>query len=170
MEIKIEQEDILDITPSIKIDLLKGEQGPRGVQGAQGETGPTGPQGPIGPTGPKGEKGSPGAVVSITEPADESVVLWLNPEGETPIVEDGKSAYQIWLDEGNEGTEKEFLNSLKGEKGDTPVKGVDYFTEEDIASLNIPGKTSNLINDSDFTTKAYVDNLLGELETILSEV
>lgn len=170
MEIKLEQEEILDITPSIKIDLLKGEQGPRGAQGAQGETGPIGPRGEIGPEGPRGEKGSPGAVVSTMEPTDESVVLWLNPEGETPIVEDGKSAYQIWLDKGNEGTEEDFLNSLKGEKGETPVKGVDYFTEEDIASLNIPSKTSNLINDSEFTTKAYVDELLGELETILSEV
>jgi hypothetical protein len=26
----------------------------------------------------------------------------------------GKSAYQIWLDNGNEGTEQDFLDSLKG--------------------------------------------------------
>ena len=32
--------------------------------------------------------------------------------------QDGKSAYQIWLDEGNVGTEEDFLESLKGEKGD----------------------------------------------------
>ena len=30
---------------------------------------------------------------------------------------DGKSAYEIWLDEGNQGTEQDFLNSLKGEDG-----------------------------------------------------
>ena len=30
----------------------------------------------------------------------------------------GKSAYEIWLDEGNSGTEQDFLNSLKGPKGD----------------------------------------------------
>lgn len=30
----------------------------------------------------------------------------------------GKSAYQIWLDAGNKGTEQDFLESLKGEKGD----------------------------------------------------
>lgn len=52
------------------------------------------------------------------------------------------------------------VRGLKGDKGDTgstgpagadgytPVKGVDYFTAEDIASLNIPTKTSDLINDS----------------------
>lgn len=32
--------------------------------------------------------------------------------------QDGKSAYQIWLDEGNFGTEEDFLESIKGEKGD----------------------------------------------------
>ena len=37
-------------------------------------------------------------------------------------------------------------------KGYTPVKGVDYFTPADIASLNIPTKTSDLTNDSGFIT------------------
>ena len=39
----------------------------------------------------------------------------------------GKSAYEIWLDLGNEGTEQEYLASLKGDDGYTPIKGVDYF-------------------------------------------
>lgn len=43
-------------------------------------------------------------------------------------------------------------------KGDTPVKGVDYFTAEDIASLNIPSKTSDLNNDSGYITNS-VSNL-----------
>lgn len=33
------------------------------------------------------------------------------------VGEDGKSAYQIWLESGNEGTEQDFINSLKGEQG-----------------------------------------------------
>lgn len=33
--------------------------------------------------------------------------------------EDGKSAYQSWLDLGNKGTEKEFLDSLKGADGES---------------------------------------------------
>ena len=76
--------------------------------------------------------------------------------------DDGKSAYQIALDNGFSGTEDEWLESLqgpagpkgdtgatgptgpKGEKGDkgdkgadghTPVKGTDYFTEEDKTEL-----------------------------------
>ena len=44
-----------------------------------------------------------------------------------------------------------------GIDGKTPVKGIDYFTEEDIMSLNIPKSTSQLTNDSDFTTNSYVD-------------
>ena len=32
---------------------------------------------------------------------------------------DGRSAYQIWRDQGNIGTEDDFLDSLVGPKGDT---------------------------------------------------
>ena len=35
----------------------------------------------------------------------------------------GKSAYQLWLDEGNKGTEQDFLASLKGAKGDQGATG-----------------------------------------------
>ena len=37
--------------------------------------------------------------------------------------EQGLSAYEIWLSQGNEGTEQDFLNSLKGEKGDKGERG-----------------------------------------------
>lgn len=40
---------------------------------------------------------------------------------------DGKSAYQIWLEQGNSGTEADFLKSLEGKPGYTPQKNVDYF-------------------------------------------
>lgn len=51
---------------------------------------------------------------------------------------DGKSAYEIWLEEGNVGTGEDFLNSLKGADGKdgyTPIKGTDYFTEADKAEI-----------------------------------
>ena len=48
---------------------------------------------------------------------------------------DGKSAYQIALDNGFIGTETEWLVSLEGEDGHTPVKGVDYFTESDKSEM-----------------------------------
>jgi hypothetical protein len=44
---------------------------------------------------------------------------------------DGKSAYDVAVKNGFEGTETEWLASLKGAKGDTPVKGVDYFDGKD---------------------------------------
>lgn len=49
--------------------------------------------------GPKGDPGDPG--------------------------EDGDSAYQVWLDEGNTGTEQEFLDSLKGTDGTPGDPGAD---------------------------------------------
>lgn len=59
----------------------------------------------------------------------------------------GESAYQVAVANGYEGTEEEWLASLKGEQGSpgeagpagadghTPVKGEDYFTEEDIQGI-----------------------------------
>ena len=38
---------------------------------------------------------------------------------------DGKSAYQLWLEEGNTGTEQEFLDSLKGRDGEPGKDGQD---------------------------------------------
>lgn len=44
-----------------------------------------------------------------------------------------KDAYEVAVDEGFEGTRAEWLEYLRqGPKGDTPVKGIDYFTEDDI--------------------------------------
>lgn len=48
---------------------------------------------------------------------------------------DGKSAYEIALEHGFKGSEAEWLESLQGEDGYTPVKGTDYFTDADKAEL-----------------------------------
>ena len=56
-------------------------------------------------------------------------------KGSGPRGERGKSAYEIWLDLGNEGTEQEFLASLKGQDGHTPVKGTDYWTTADQTAI-----------------------------------
>jgi len=65
-----------------------------GVNGTQGPPGPTGPTGPQGPPGADG-------VIGV----------------------DGKSAYEIWLDEGNVGTEQDFLDSLVGADGAPGAQG-----------------------------------------------
>lgn len=44
----------------------------------------------------------------------------------------GYSAYQIAVINGFEGTEQEWLESLKGY---SPVRGIDYWTKEDIDSI-----------------------------------
>ena len=37
--------------------------------------------------------------------------------------QNGKSAYEIWLEEGNTGTKDDFLNSLKGTNGSPGLPG-----------------------------------------------
>lgn len=67
---------------------------------------------------------------------------------------DGKSAYEIAVDNDFEGTEEEWLESLKGADGKdgadgyTPVKGVDYFTDEDKAEL-VDDVLTEIENSSD---------------------
>lgn len=51
----------------------------------------------------------------------------------------GMSAYEVAIVNGFRGTEAEWLASLKGEKGekgDIPKKGIDYYTPEDLAELD----------------------------------
>lgn len=62
-------------------------------------------------------------------PGKSAYELWLD-EGNTGTIEDfladigsGASAYQTWLDEGNTGTQADFLNSLKGATGSAGPAG-----------------------------------------------
>jgi len=102
---------------------LSGPQGPQGIQGPQGDTGPQGPQGPqgiqgsAGADGADGTNGAPGADVADGQDGAPGA--------------DGDSAYQIWLYEGNTGTEADFLASLKGDKGDDGMPGADGADGED---------------------------------------
>ena len=54
---------------------------------------------------------------------------------------DGASAYEVAVENGFEGTEEEWLESLQGEDGYTPKKGVDYWTEKDIEVIKSECKT-----------------------------
>ena len=78
----------------------KGDPGEKGDKGDPGLPGQDGAQGPKGDPGEKGDKGDPGL------PGQDGAQ---GPKGDN-----GKSAYEIWLANGNQGTEQQFLESLKG--------------------------------------------------------
>ena len=79
---------------------LTGATGAQGIQGIQGDKGDVGPQGLTGAQGPQGIAGSNGT------------------NGQN-----GLSAYQIWLNAGNTGSETQFLNVIKGATGATGSQG-----------------------------------------------
>lgn len=64
-----------------------GEQGPQGIQGPPGEQGGIGPIGPKGNTGAQGPIGESGVYMGDTEPADEDVKVWIDPNGEPSDLE-----------------------------------------------------------------------------------
>lgn len=80
---------------SLDKDALANDDRFKGPKGEIGATGPQGPKGETGATGPQG------------------------PQGET-----GKSAYEVWQAAGNQGDEKDFIDSLKGKDG---IDGKDGF-------------------------------------------
>lgn len=84
---------------------IKGPQGPKGDTGEKGDTGARGPQGPKGDTGAQGLKGDTGAQ---------------GPKGDT-----GATGQQ-----GQQGPKGD-----TGAAGYTPVRGVDYWTDADIAQI-----------------------------------
>jgi hypothetical protein len=107
-----------------------GQTGPQGQQGSQGIQGATGAQGPIGLTGAQGPKGDVGATGPQGIKGDQGIQGLKGDKGDTGdqgtqgLKGDqgtqgttGLSAYQVWLNLGNTGTETDFINSLTGPKG-----------------------------------------------------
>lgn len=87
------------------LESLRGDTGIAGPTGPQGETGERGPAGPQGETGNTGFTG---------------------PRGETGAA--GKSAYEIAVIGGFDGTEAEWIESLKGKAGAAAITGAEYIT------------------------------------------
>ena len=69
------------------------------------------------------------------------------PQGDPGV--DGKSAYEVAVENGFEGTEQEWLDPLKGPKGDSGADGADGVGIEDITSDG----TNVIFHLSDGTTK-----------------
>ena len=105
----------------------QGETGAQGPQGIQGETGAQGPQGETGAQGPQGETGEQGpqGIQGETGPQGPQGIQGIQgetgPQGATGA--DGKSSYEIWLENGHSGSEADFLASLVGATGATGAQG-----------------------------------------------
>ena len=121
-----------------------GADGQDGVDGQDGATGPVGPSGSIGQAGPAGANGTNGAagVDGATGPQGQDGATGpAGPQGiqgeagadgqdgvdglEGVNGTDGLSAYEIWLDLGNTGTEQDFIDSLVGPEGPEGPQGAD---------------------------------------------
>lgn len=143
---------------------LKGEKGDTGERGLQGIQGEKGDKGSTGAKGSKGDTGADGKSaydvwLELGNTGDKSDFLnsFKGEKGDTgerglqgiqgkkgdrgEVGADGKSAYQIWLEQGNSGTESDFFNSLKGAKGDKGDKGEkgDIGAKGDVGEQGIQG-------------------------------
>ena len=130
--INLEIQDEIIGKMGLGVDYYKGEPGEQGIPGKDGKT-------PV-----KGVDYFTDA--EITEIKDEiAEKVQVGAKGE-----DGKSAYQLAVEAGYEGSEADWLASLKGtdgrngidgingtngKDGKTPVKGVDYFTTSEINEI-----------------------------------
>ena len=88
----------------------------------------------------------------------EVTIVDRNGVTKTGTVLDGIGLQYNWL--GTElgiKREDELVYDYVDLKGDKPIKGVDYFTPEDIESLNIPRDTNDLTNGAGFITKNVND-------------
>ena len=110
------------------------------VPGPEGPPGPAGPQGEPGPAGADGQDGVDGqdGAVGATGPS--------GPAGPQGIAgadgEDGNnglSAYEIWLDLGNTGTEQDFIDSLVGPEGPQGADGSNSTSSNGTDINNIEG-------------------------------
>jgi len=93
-----------------------GPEGPAGPQGEQGDVGQTGPAGADGVAGPQGEQGPAGAQGE----QGAQGIPGIGGEGSVGADgQDGLTAYEVWINLGNTGTEQEFIDSLVGPQGET---------------------------------------------------
>jgi hypothetical protein len=66
---------------------------------------------------------------------------------------DGKSAYELWLDLGNSGSEEDFINSLKGESGKEGANGQDGLTTAIKVGETVYEHVDGIINLPEFLTE-----------------
>lgn len=102
---------------------MDGAPGSTGEKGERGEKGEPGPQGEPGPAGEKGERGADG------QPGPAGPAGADGKDGAP-----GKSAYEIAVEKGYQGTELQWMDSLRGKDG---VPGKDGRDGRDAVELAI---------------------------------
>ena len=116
------------------LEFLKGENGPIGESGSDGRSayeiwideGNSGTEQDF-LDSLKGEKGADGTMTfaDLTEEQKESLKGEPGADGT-----DGKSAYDIWLDAGNTGSDEDFLDSLRGDPGNMGASAYEIWIDE----------------------------------------
>ena len=116
---------------------------------------------PVNIKGSQGQKGDNGAIFHPS--VVDGYLTWTNDKGlpnpdpvkitgpqgemgETGLT--GKSAYQIWLDQGFVGTKQDFLDSLKGEQGEAAEQISTGFEDVTDYKCKVQNIDVNLITDS----------------------
>lgn len=130
----------VDLTAEAQLEMeaLNTFKGPKGDKGDQGV---------IGPVGPQGERGESGVYTGTETPADPSIKVWVNPNG------DGEN---ILLTKDEETGEFVGIPSIKGDTGDTGPQGPKGDKGEkgepgDIGELGVLDETEldTLLNEGD---------------------
>jgi hypothetical protein len=121
-----------------------GPQGPAGSNGAQGLQGVAGPQGPAGPAGPQGIQGATGLQGPAGAQGPSGVSGSQGVQGDP-----GLSAYQIWLNNGNTGSEAVFLAQYQNVKPDWDAAAgspAEILNKPNISGASFSGDYNDLTN------------------------
>ncbi|MES2556513.1 MAG: DUF1566 domain-containing protein [Bacteroidota bacterium] len=180
-----------------EVDFLTSLQGAAGVQGPIGVTGAAGLQGPVGATGAAGSNGSNGAN------GLSAYQIWVNQGNSGTEVDflaslqgaagaqgpigmtgsnganglngangsngtNGLSAYQIWINQGNSGTETDFLNWLQAPAGADDQNLTEVLAEGNYGNMVQIKQIADPTDLQDAVTKAYVDLLEDRLDSLIN--
>ena len=127
---------------AVELGFADGAQGPPGEPGMDGAQGPQGEPGMDGAQGPQGEPGMDGAEGPQGEPGMDGAQGPQGEPGEMGIA--GASAYEIWLNLGNTGSEQDFIDYLSGNAAFAPSTHGVFDSESNGSTFVVEQATSTL--------------------------
>lgn len=148
------------------LDSLKGSPGPEGPKGDKGEKGDQGLVGPPGETGPKGEDGDPFTYDMFTPEQLESLI---GPKGDKGDAgEKGDTGNPGLIVSDVEPTDPDITVWVNPTGDGEPI---DYGKLSNLPKLNnVELKGNKTLNDINVYSKDEIDDMIGTIETLLSEV